>query len=114
MRRPRRVKAGPSGANRDVSREATSGRASRDDTSSTRTHLTPENRLALHGRGFDRGAPLCETINGQAYCPAAAWNRGKLIGSKPPPKVEETWSVRARLKVADRIRDLALFNLALH
>jgi integrase len=41
------------------------------------------------------------------------WNRGKLIGPKPPLKTKEIWSIRVRLQVADRIRDLALFNLAL-
>ena len=41
------------------------------------------------------------------------WNRGKLIGPKPPLKAKEIWSIRVRLQVAHRIRDLALFNLAL-
>ena len=40
-------------------------------------------------------------------------NRGKLIGPKPPLKAKEIWSIRVRLQVANRIRDLALFNLAL-
>ena len=43
----------------------------------------------------------------------APWNRGKLIGPKPPLKPKEIWSIRVRLQVAHRIRDLALFNLAL-
>jgi integrase len=42
-----------------------------------------------------------------------SWNRGKLIGPKPPLKAKEIWSIRVRLQVAHRIRDLALFNLAL-
>ena len=41
------------------------------------------------------------------------WNRGKLIGPKPPLKAKEIWSIRVRLQVAHRTRDLALFNLAL-
>ncbi|MCD6070344.1 MAG: integrase, partial [Microvirga sp.] len=41
------------------------------------------------------------------------WNRGKLIGPKPPLKPKEIWSIRVRLQVAQRVRDLALFNLAL-
>jgi len=40
-------------------------------------------------------------------------NRGKLIGPKPALKPKEIWSIRVRLQVAHRIRDLALFNLAL-
>jgi site-specific recombinase XerC len=41
------------------------------------------------------------------------WNQGKLIGPKPPLKPKEIWSMQVRLQVAYRIRDLALFNLAL-
>jgi integrase len=43
----------------------------------------------------------------------APWNRGKLIVPKPPLKANEIWSIRVRLQVAQRVRDLALFNLAL-
>ena len=43
----------------------------------------------------------------------APWNQGKLIGPKPPLRAKEIWSIRVRLQVAHRIRDLALFNLAL-
>ena len=43
----------------------------------------------------------------------APGNQGKLIGPKPPLKAKEIWSIRVRLQVAHRIRDLALFNLAL-
>jgi integrase len=43
----------------------------------------------------------------------AHWNRGKLIGPKPPLKAKEIWSIRVRLQVAQRTCDLALFNLAL-
>ena len=41
------------------------------------------------------------------------WNKGKLVGQKPPLKVQEVWSIRIRLQIANRIRDLALFNLAI-
>jgi hypothetical protein len=41
------------------------------------------------------------------------WNRGKLIGPKPPLKAKEIWSIPIRLHVGHRVRDLALFNLAL-
>lgn len=44
---------------------------------------------------------------------SSPWNRGKLIDPKPPLKAKEVWSIRVRLQVAHRIRDLALFNLAL-
>jgi|TARA_R110000744_G_scaffold91550_1_gene177543 integrase len=41
------------------------------------------------------------------------WNKGKLIGQKPPFKAKEVWSIRIRLQIADHKRDLALFNLAI-
>jgi len=41
-----------------------------------------------------------------------AWNKGRLLGQKPPLKPKEIWSLRIRLQLADKARDLALFNLA--
>ena len=41
------------------------------------------------------------------------WNKGKLIGLKPPLKLKEIWSIRTRLQIANKVRDLALFNLAI-
>ena len=41
------------------------------------------------------------------------WNKGKLIGQKPPLKPEEIWAIRSRLQIAQKVRDLALFNLAI-
>jgi integrase len=41
------------------------------------------------------------------------WNKGKLIGAKPPLRPNQVWSIRARLLIEGRARDLALFNLAI-
>lgn len=41
------------------------------------------------------------------------WNRGRLLGQKPPLKLREVWAIRIRLQIAERARDLALFNLAI-
>lgn len=41
------------------------------------------------------------------------WNKGKLIGQKAPLKLKEIWAIRIRLQLAQRTRDLALFNLAI-
>jgi integrase len=41
------------------------------------------------------------------------WNKGKLIGQKPPLKLREIWAVRIRLQLKKEIRELALFNLAI-
>src|SRR3954451_521860 len=43
----------------------------------------------------------------------SAWNKGKLIGAKPPLRPKHVWSIRTRLLVQDRPRDLAMFNLAI-
>ena len=41
------------------------------------------------------------------------WNKGKLIGAKPPLRSKHVWSIRTRLQVEGRTRDLAMFNLAI-
>jgi hypothetical protein len=41
------------------------------------------------------------------------WNKGKLLGQKPPLKLKEIWAVRIRLQLDHRIGELALFNLAI-
>jgi hypothetical protein len=41
------------------------------------------------------------------------WNKGKLIGQKPPLRPKHVWSIRTRLQMDGRTRDLAMFNLAI-
>jgi hypothetical protein len=41
------------------------------------------------------------------------WNRGKLVGQKPPLELKEIWAIRIRLQLASKTRDLAMFNLAI-
>jgi integrase len=45
--------------------------------------------------------------------PRIPWNKGKLIGAKPPLRSKHVWSIRTRLQVGGRTRDLAMFNLAI-
>ena len=45
--------------------------------------------------------------------PHTPWNKGKLIGQRPPLKQQEVWSIRIRLQLDENTRDLALFNLAI-
>ena len=42
-----------------------------------------------------------------------AWNNGKLTGPKPPLRRGQVWSIRAKLQLERRTRDLAMFNLAI-
>jgi integrase len=41
------------------------------------------------------------------------WNKGKLIGQKPPLRPKHVWSIRTKLQIGERMRDLAMFNLAI-
>lgn len=41
------------------------------------------------------------------------WNKAKVTGAKPPLRPKHVWSIRTKLQMADRKRDLALFNLAI-
>jgi integrase len=49
-----------------------------------------------------------ETINKRE-----AWNKGKLVGQKPPLKPKDIWAIRIHLQNAHAVRDLAMFNLAI-
>ena len=49
----------------------------------------------------------------RAAGPRVPWNKGKLIGAKPPLRPKHVWTIRTQLQVAGRTRDLALFNLAI-
>jgi integrase len=56
-------------------------------------------------------------LNPETTCDRAArpipWDKGKLIGAKPPLLLKHVWSIRSKLRVDGRIRDLAMFNLAI-
>src|SRR6202021_2794987 len=41
------------------------------------------------------------------------WNKGKVTGAKPPLRPEHVWSIRTKLQIEGRARDLAMFNLAI-
>ena len=41
------------------------------------------------------------------------WNKGKLVGAKPPLRPSHVWSIRTKLQIERKKRDLALFNLAI-
>ncbi|WP_291009894.1 tyrosine-type recombinase/integrase [Hoeflea sp.] len=42
-----------------------------------------------------------------------AWNNGRIIGQKRPLLPKHVWAIRVRLELANSVRDLALFNLAI-
>ncbi|WP_158972582.1 tyrosine-type recombinase/integrase [Paraglaciecola sp. L3A3] len=47
------------------------------------------------------------------YQPKEPWNKNKLVGQKLPLKLQQIWAIRIRLELFNKIRDLALFNLAI-
>lgn len=42
-----------------------------------------------------------------------AWNKGRIVGQKRPLMPKHVWAIRVRLEIAENLRDLALFNLAI-
>ena len=42
-----------------------------------------------------------------------AWNKGRIVGQKRPLEPKHVWAIRIRLEIAERTRELALFNLAI-
>jgi integrase len=43
----------------------------------------------------------------------APWNKGKLIGAKPPLRQKHVWAIRTMLQAERSKRELAMFNLAI-
>lgn len=41
------------------------------------------------------------------------WNKGKQVGQKAPLRLRDIWAIRVRLQLAEKTRDLALFDLAI-
>ena len=41
------------------------------------------------------------------------WNKGKIIGQKPPLLPKHVWAIRTKLQMEKRVRELVLFNLAI-
>lgn len=52
-------------------------------------------------------------LQAQNQLPHQAWNLGRIIGPKPPLKPRHIWAIRTRLQHDGRVRDLAMFNLAI-
>jgi hypothetical protein len=57
---------------------------------------------------METNVTTCETLTDHR-----PWNKGKLIGQKPPLQPKHVWAIRSRLQLAEKERDLALFNVAI-
>jgi integrase len=42
-----------------------------------------------------------------------SWNKGLIVGPKRALRPKEIWAIRTRLEIAGKLRDIAMFNLAL-
>ena len=70
--------------------------------------------VLMFGYGGRIGGHIMPRVQLPAVTPQhKAWNKGRIIGQKRllPPK--QVWAIRARLELADYLRDLALFNVAI-
>src|SRR6516162_6623117 len=69
---------------------------------------------AHHGRLPQRRRMTMQDENSILLPPKRIpWNKGKLVGAKPPLLARHVWSIRTRLQIEGQTRDLAMFNLAL-
>ena len=56
---------------------------------------------------------MLERVNVTQTPQRLPWNKGKLTGAKPPLRPKHVWSIRTKLQIEGRVRDLAMFNLAI-
>ena len=54
-----------------------------------------------------------DQVNAPPASKRVPWNKGKLTGAKPPLRPKHVWSIRTKLQIEGRARDLAIFNLAI-
>ena len=72
--------------------------------------------MRARGAGFSpykRRLALQITGKSAYFLSCQPWNKGKLVGQKPPLQPKHVWAVRTRLRLSNHKRDLALFNLAI-
>ncbi len=82
-------------------------------------HLQNQTAISIRLSGIGRCLLTCSSIQ-EPSCrkpqpfrlPRISLNRGRIVGPKPPLKPKHIWALRTRLQLANRTRDLALFNLA--
>ena len=74
----------------------------------------PVNTVLMLGAGWMDGGYLMSKIHLPAVKPKRrAWNKGRIVGQKLPLLPKQVWAIQARLELAEDLRDLALFNLAI-
>ncbi len=61
----------------------------------------------------DRPWNIITTLPNEEQTRRVPWNKGKIVGAKPPLQPSHVWSIRTKLQMESKTRDLALFNLAI-
>jgi hypothetical protein len=61
--------------------------------------------------GWHGGEIVMLTLVGENL--SRPWNKGLLVGQKKPLQPKHVWSIRVRLEISRKWRDLALFNFAI-
>jgi len=56
---------------------------------------------------------ITHTLAAETKSMHVPWNKGKLAGQKPLLLPKHVWAIRTQLQLTGRVRDLALFNLAI-
>jgi hypothetical protein len=56
---------------------------------------------------------MLDQVNAAPTPKRVPWNKGKLTGAKSPLRTKHVWSIRTKLQIEGRARDLAMFNLAI-
>jgi hypothetical protein len=54
-----------------------------------------------------------DQVNATSAPKRMPWNKGKLTAAKPPLRPKHVCSIRTKLQIGGRARDLAMFNLAI-
>jgi hypothetical protein len=75
--------------------------------------LTDVGRYGLLQPRHGPKSEIGPSSNALANRKRAPWNKGKLTGAKPPARPKHVWSIRTKLQIEGRVRDLAMFNLAI-
>jgi integrase len=69
--------------------------------------------MLLASQTEPRSMAIQDQVNTAPAPKRVPWNKGKLTGAKPPLRSKHVWSIRTKLQIEGRARDLAMFNLAI-
>src|ERR1700704_2502273 len=88
-----------------------------------RSPLRPESRpdFNAHSRWFmllasvtePRSIAMQDQVNAAPAPRRVPWKKERRTGAKPPLRPKHVWSIRTKLQIEGRARDLAMFNLAI-